>query len=301
MNNNIMQKGDGFVGERMLNLPSKIIKAAVQKNCVLDQLYITNIGYFPKAAAHYRERKNGCEDNILIYCLHGKGYLVLGEERYEVNANQYILLPASSQYMCYWADEDEPWTIYWVHFCGNGLGVFNQSLNLNSFKGAKQIPFNHKALEVWDFIFESLKQDYSVDNLCNASFALYYFLSTFLFVDKHIYSAGKENDKLMKKAIDYMQSKLDQKLTVKEIADRLNLSSSHFSNIFKKSTGMSPIDYFIYLKMQKACLLLNSSKGRIKSIAFVLGYDDPFYFSRIFKKHMGISPEQYKETVKRRS
>ena len=73
-----------------------------------------------------------------------------------------------------------------------------------------------------------------------------------------------------------------------------NLSASHFSSLFRKATGMSPMDYFIHLKLQKACLLLYSSDTKIKKIAHTIGYDDPYYFSRLFKKYLNISPDQYR-------
>jgi len=76
-------------------------------------------------------------------------------------------------------------------------------------------------------------------------------------------------------------------------------SSSHFSIVFRKATGMPPIDYFINLKMQKACQLLDMDESRIKEVAHNLGYEDQYYFSRLFKKYMGISPEQYRTSVKR--
>ena len=61
---------------------------------------------------------------------------------------------------------------------------------------------------------------------------------------------------------------------------------------------MPPIDYFIHLKMQKACQLLYADGVKIKAVASDLGYDDPYYFSRIFKKYIGTSPEQYRITAK---
>jgi AraC-like DNA-binding protein len=78
------------------------------------------------------------------------------------------------------------------------------------------------------------------------------------------------------------------------MAKKINLSASHFSSLFRKATGMSPLDYFIHLKLQKACLLLYSTETKVKKVAGAIGYDDPYYFSRLFKKHMKLSPEQYR-------
>jgi AraC-like DNA-binding protein len=84
---------------------------------------------------------------------------------------------------------------------------------------------------------------------------------------------------------------------VEEIAKEFHYSSSHYTALFKKKTGLSPIDYFIRMKIYYACQLLTQRELIIKEIADKIGYDDPYYFSRIFKKVTGKSPAQYKSTA----
>lgn len=297
---NYLKRRDGFEGEKMINVPQKLLKQAIAKHPTLFSLYITHIGYFPKALAHFRERKKGCEDNIFIYCTQGKGHFIIDDKKFEVTANEFLLVPATDKYLQYWADADDPWTIYWLHFRGRDLNEFNNSLKINLLNGPVQIPFNQKALDIWNLIYQSLETGYSIENLCNAAFCLYHFLATFVFVDKHILMEEKGGGNIVAESMLYMKSEIDKKLNVEDIAKKYNLSSSHFSSLFKKSTGMPPIDYFIHLKMQKACQLLYTSDEKIKVIALQLGYDDQYYFSRTFKKQMGMSPEQYRITTKKR-
>jgi transcriptional regulator GlxA family with amidase domain len=104
---------------------------------------------------------------------------------------------------------------------------------------------------------------------------------------------------LINDTILYMQSELHRQLAVEDMALKQGLSASHFSSLFRKATGMSPIDYFIHLKLQKACLLLYSSDMKVKKVATEIGYDDPYYFSRLFKKYMKVSPDQYRALQKK--
>jgi len=295
---NGFKRRDGFVGEKLITIPKKVLDDAKSKEPELFSVYITQIGYFPKASFHYRERRKGCDDNILIYCLQGKGHYVLDDRRYEVNSNQFMIIPATDKYMRYWADNGDPWTIYWVHYTGAGIDAFNRALNLHLTKGPVMIPFNEKALEIWLYIYQTLQMGYSIDNLCNASFCLYHLIATFLFPQKQIQTDKADTGDLIAKAIHNMRDNIDKKISVEQMASSHRLSVSHFSSLFRKATGMPPIDYFIHIKMQKACQVLCTNDGKIRDIATGLGYDDPYYFSRIFKKYIGSSPEQYRLSVK---
>jgi AraC-like DNA-binding protein len=87
---------------------------------------------------------------------------------------------------------------------------------------------------------------------------------------------------------------LDEPLQVATLAARANISPSHFFALFKRQIGCAPIDYFIRLRMQHACRLLDETVMSVKEVAAALGYDDPFYFSRIFKSVNQVAPSEYR-------
>ncbi len=93
--------------------------------------------------------------------------------------------------------------------------------------------------------------------------------------------------------INYIVSHYKKKLTLEELANNAGLSVSHYSRLFKKYTGHSPIDYLTLLRMDRAKELLLLSDYKLKSIANSVGYEDEFYFSRIFKKIVGLSPSGF--------
>lgn len=289
-----IKRRDGFEGEKYICIPEAAWKSAIRDNPIMSQLYITYIGYFPKASYHFRQRVNGCKDNILIYCLRGRGWFILDNIRYDVGPNEFIIVPSTKVKMSYGADELDPWTIYWVHFSGKHIDAFNKSFNISITDGARPIVLNEKGLQIWENIYQNLQLGYSKENLNNTNLCLYHFLATFLYPDKH--TNGKEQDEKDRIAdtIAYMQQHLAAKITIDDLAHKNGYSASHFSNLFRKSTGMSPLDYFIHLKMQKACILLYSSEIKVKDIALAVGYDDAFHFSRLFKKNMRVSPNQYR-------
>ena len=95
-------------------------------------------------------------------------------------------------------------------------------------------------------------------------------------------------------SIRYMLQHLDEPVQVATLAARVNVSPSHFFALFKRQIGCAPIDYFIRLRMQHACRLLDETAMSVKEVAATLGYDDPFYFSRIFKSVNQVAPSEYR-------
>jgi AraC-like DNA-binding protein len=291
-----IKQRDGFLGEKLISLPETVWKKAIKENPVMANLYITHIGYFPKANYHHRERKNGCTDNILIYCLRGKGWYKINDQRFEVGVNDFFIIPVTKEELSYGAHENDPWTIYWVHFSGNDMNSFNEGFNIGLYDGPQQIIYNEKGIELWHSMYQNLEMGYSKENITKANLCLYYFISSFLYPDQNLNEKKQEEKDLISNTIAFMRTKLTEKLTLEDLAIPHQLSTSHFAALFRKGTGMSPLDYFIHLKLQKACLLLLTTDNRVKDIASDLGYEDHYYFSRLFKKYINTSPLQYRST-----
>ena len=74
-------KRDGFKGEQMIVPPIESFQNYIEHPLV-QRMYLTDVGYFPNAACHFRERKEGIEENILIYCSEGKGHIFIGSQEY---------------------------------------------------------------------------------------------------------------------------------------------------------------------------------------------------------------------------
>jgi AraC-like DNA-binding protein len=104
-------------------------------------------------------------------------------------------------------------------------------------------------------------------------------------------------------SIAYMREHVDRPLQAAALAAQAHVSLSHYFALFKQQTGCTPIDYFIQLRMQRACELLQQTSLSVKEVAAALGYEDPFYFSRVFKLVNLVAPSHFRvngTTVNRR-
>lgn len=294
------KKRDGFAGELLISIPQNVLAGAIQKGQILPhQLYVSHIGYFPKALYHYCQRPQGCVDNILFYCVQGKGYYTLDGHTFTLNPNQYVIVPATDKPLVYWSDTEDPWSIYWVHFTSDALQAFNRAYHIVPEQGPQYIPHNEKGIRIWEEMYENLSRSYSPENLMNTNLCLYHLIATFVFSQQQNQNSSSPEKAIIRETIDYMKNNLDKTIRIEDFADLNKYSVSHFSKLFRLTTGMSPIEYFIHLKMQKACQLLYTEDSRVKQIAALLGYDDPYYFSRLFKKYMNTSPETYRKSVRK--
>jgi AraC-like DNA-binding protein/mannose-6-phosphate isomerase-like protein (cupin superfamily) len=287
-----IRKREGFEGQRAIVLPKKILEMCGY-TLPINSLYLTDIGFYPRAQFHYRERPSGISAHILIYCLEGKGWVELPSGNVNINPNEVLIIPAEMPHK-YGADDKNPWTIYWAHFKGLQSAYF-VSLLTKQFKSfVNDNIFLEERIKIFDMIYRSLESGYSLDNLFFASTSFQYFLTTLTFSDKFASAQHAVEKDVVDLSIEYMQDHLDTPIKLEALAASVNLSLSHYSNIFKRKTGYSPIIYFNHLKIQHACQYLQFTSLRINEISSKLGIEDPYYFSRLFTKVMGLSPVEYR-------
>ncbi len=107
---------------------------------------------------------------------------------------------------------------------------------------------------------------------------------------KYLEFAGKPSQTIIENTRFLIRQNIDQKIDFKQIAASQNIGYSYFRKLFKKYTGVSPVNYHLKLKMLKAKELLLHSDKTLKEIAFETGFFSESYFSRTFKEKMGQAP-----------
>lgn len=106
-------------------------------------------------------------------------------------------------------------------------------------------------------------------------------------------------DSPLSKAIHFAENNLDQTVTVKKMAEIAGYHPSHFTKLFHKRLGVSPVQFIVRKKTEQAIKQLTATTLSISSIAESLGFSNQFYFSNFFKKQTGMTPTEYRNTYGR--
>lgn len=94
--------------------------------------------------------------------------------------------------------------------------------------------------------------------------------------------------------IDYIYSHIHYRITIKELAEYLNLSESYLSKLFHKEMGLPLSQYILGLKIEKAKNLLQYSDYNIVDIANYLSFSSPSHFIQVFQKYTGQTPHKFR-------
>ncbi|AOR23644.1 response regulator transcription factor [Clostridium taeniosporum] len=110
-----------------------------------------------------------------------------------------------------------------------------------------------------------------------------------------IYNENLSNEYKLNKVLNYIKKNFKKNITLKEVADYMNYSSTYFSKSFKKHVGVNFNKYITQIRIREAKFLLRESNISINDLSFNLGYNEPNYFCKVFKKEEGITPSEYRE------
>jgi AraC-like DNA-binding protein len=287
---------DGFKGEKAIVTPPNI-QEYQETNNITKLLYLTHIGYYPKAKYHFRERPKGCYENIMIYCEEGKGWIENKEKRFYLTKNQYFIIPANERH-AYGSDIHDPWSIYWLHFKGQNTYMFASIMNRVLSVKDSDTSRNKDRIMLFEEMYRNLEMGYQPDNLEYISFCLMYFLASFKYLTQYQEIKKLKVDDVVEQSICFMKDNLENKITLSDIAKAVNYSNSRLINLFVQRTSYTPITYYNQLKIQRSCNYLQFSNLKVKEIAFRLGYYDPFHFTKAFIKEMGITPKEYRKNYR---
>ena len=184
------------------------------------------------------------------------------------------------------------WSIKWIGVKGDKVEELFGSIGVTREKPIFT-PANYKKLSEIIMEIYDMEHDCSMYSKCKAQSLLYGFFSELLCTEQN-----SERIDYAASAIRIMKYNYNNDLSIDDISEQLFVNHSYFSRVFKSKTGMSPKQYILNLRMDRAKELLKNTDYSVSEISASVGFKDALYFSRIFSKKEGISPSLYRKSCK---
>lgn len=241
---------------------------------------------------HWMNRCPPC--NRLFYILDGEGCVEIQGTKYYPKKGQMVLIPANTPHSLYNISENYYYKYWCLFYATSG----EQSLfHLISTPFITDVGNNDKIVrQQFDELVENCPADSLVSEFKTKA-SLLSLLAIFLdnIKEKQIIFPEENFPVDIQRVLQYINYHLSETITVELLAKTANFHPNYFIRQFKHYVGNSPMEYVTRVRINKAKLLLRSSKMSISEIAAQTGFDNSSYFSKVFKDTVGISPTQFRK------
>lgn len=237
-------------------------------------------------------RPHGRVDYHMLYISKGVCYVTVdGTDKAAGEGSVVLFLPGEPLLYSFHADTES--ISYYVHYSGVFCDSILRSLDLY---GCKILNLSKDS--VIESLFAKLVGEFSIkkpfyEQSCQGIFIN--LLSAVARKNRNAaYDGLRNRNKLMFDICGVMHERYAENLSIEQYAKMANLSPGRFTHLFTGMTGISPKQYLLHIKLERAIELLSDTNLSVAQIAELVGVSDSNYFSRIFKKHTGHSPGFYR-------
>ena len=274
--------------ERFFSTPSATARALF--------FYVTRVGHY-----YYDERydfSDTCDvarqeshKNFFLAYVRSGTIFYETSQRFAADRGQVALVDCHKPHHFFTTGNAEA---MWIHFDGaSAAAFFNQIIAFRSGKQAFTPSPDDRIEQEMAQIISGLRS--ATISEVDCSQRIYRILCALLFPSDP--SHQNENDSIISHAIRYIDQHLFDQISVRQIAEHVCLSTSHFSRLFRSTTGFSPHEYIMLHRIDEAKALLQSTSLSVKEIAFRVGYRSEVNFIIAFTDKTGLSPTQFRQNI----
>lgn len=258
-------------------------------------IYAQETGQFTAGPNYYTTREDFAS-YLIKMTVDGCGELEYSGQTHLVPPGHFFWIDCRKKQHYRTAPGFDSWRSLWVHFYGaNAKAYYDAFLTHNNGCPTGIFPVPSNAVQILSSLqdleatgLNQIMMDFRAAGLLNQLLSECV-LSTM--------TMGKASDmpEIIQGVRMHLMNHFQEKQTLEELGSRFNINPYYLQKQFKRYVGMSPSEYQIYLRMNKAKELLRSSKLPIGEIAYNVGMENLGYFTRLFKKQEGMTPLEYRK------
>lgn len=256
-----------------------------------DHLRVDDVGLQDCEPAHqYGPAVRGY--HLIHYVFSGKGEFYSGGQRYKLHAGQgFAIFPG--MVATYRADTSDPWSYGWMGFSGKEARALMHQAGITP----ENPVFSAENPEEIRAIIRSVRED--IASLRMGTVSAVGGLLRFI---AHIAQFSGEEaalspaDSHFEKAVWYIEGHLERGVTVSDVADFVGLCRSQLFRVFRSAAGVSPQEWILTLRLNRAAQFLVDSSLTLEEIARSCGFSCAAQLGQAFRKHRGISPTELRRS-----
>ncbi|RED64916.1 AraC family transcriptional regulator [Cohnella lupini] len=241
-------------------------------------------------------------DYYLIHTvLSGFGRFIIRGKTYEcAKGDTFVIFPG--ELFSYQADERQPWHYIWTAFVGNSAADLLTSLGITPEQPIISGCIHPKIADYYRQLHDCFQSDYVLElsNL-EACGWIRLLLHQFGALKRQLEVSEPDRDNaaehIIKQAVQILSLQYTQAISIEQMSNMLGYHRTHLCKLFKQSTGLSPMQYLLKIRMDRAEYLLSTSMT-IDQVSSSVGFADALYFSKKFRKWKGQSPSEYRQALR---
>jgi AraC-like DNA-binding protein len=259
-------------------------------------IQLRSVGWEKQTSTDYNwdgMKRRETQTLLFQYTLNGCGEMELPDRTIQLEREQALLVRIPGEHRYYLPEQSSSWEFVYMMIRGSAIPELWPQLELDSTAGVHRFALDHPLIK---FLIHAYKQaaNRTIVDSYQASAIAYQFMMELLRSD-FSYSEQQEGaaDRIQL-AIDYMQEHYAELNGLEDIGQSAGLSKYHFTRLFHKTTGLTPIQYLTNVRMEKSAELLRFTEWSVEDIARMIGYANGNYFCKIFRKRTGLSPGEFR-------
>ena len=240
----------------------------------------------------WKTDRTGRRDYYLQFMLDGRLMAYINGEATEFLPGSFIVWTTEKPY-AYEAEDGQRAAYLWIHFSGHWAGALLAQLQI------KTGQFYHTRLqgestERLQQLFLTLFEEFTLRHIGFDEVATGLLQQILVLLVRNCEAVGREELPRLQ-TIFYIHQHFSEHLTVAQLALMEHMSPSRYRALFHRSTGCSPQEYILSVRMNHASQMLLETNRTVADVAADCGYKDEFYFMRLFKQRKGLTPGTFRK------
>lgn len=268
--------------ERILATPSEFAKQHL--------FYLQEIGELKSLKIH-ESKRNTLDSFLIVLIVNGRGVFKQSGNDYNVKSGDLIFINCNYSYS-HVSDENEPWTLKWVHFKGPKLEHYHQFFK-QKYNSIYTSAFDDNSILKYHTLLSAnskknkIEREFVISNLINN-------LITELLTNDKNKGIEKQKPKI-DEVKTYIDDNYKNKISLNQLSDIFYISKFHMSREFRNEFGMTINNYITMRKITYCKELLRFSDLSIEDVGIKAGITDNSYFNKLFKKVEEMTPSDYRK------